>query len=67
MGDRAALTKARSMLMLLFATCRETELALQAAANTLDTDLTRGLTKMIEPTEKELVALNEKINALRSD
>ena len=67
MDERATLTKARSMLMLLLATCQQTELALQAAANALDTDMTSHLTKMIERTEGELHALNAKINALPPD
>jgi hypothetical protein len=62
--DLAALTKARSLLMLLLATCKETELALEAAANVLDTDLTSDLKAMIERTEVELVGLNDKIKAL---
>jgi hypothetical protein len=62
--DIAALTKARSLLMLLLATCKETQLALQAAANVLDTDLTRDLGTMIERSEGELSALNDKIQAL---
>ena len=33
MEDRAALTKARSMLILLLATCKQTQTALEAAAN----------------------------------
>jgi hypothetical protein len=52
------------MLMLLLATCRQTQMALEAAANALDTDLTRDLGTMIDRTERELVALNEKIHAL---
>jgi hypothetical protein len=52
------------MLMLLRATCRQTEMALHAAANVLDTDLTADLTAMIERTEGELVALTQKIDAL---
>ena len=67
MEDRATLTQARSMLMLLLATCKQSEVALQAAANAVDTDLTSDLGKMIERSERELVALNEKINALPSD
>jgi hypothetical protein len=62
--DIAALTKARSLLMLLLATCKETQLALQAAANVLDTDLTKDLGAMIERSEGELTALNAKIEAL---
>jgi hypothetical protein len=62
--DRAALTKARSLLLLLLATCKETQLALEAAANALDTDLTTDLRAMIERSEAKLVALNAKIKAL---
>ena len=62
--DMAALTKARSLLLLLLATCKETQLALEAAANVLDTDLTADLKAMIERSEAELQALNAKIKAL---
>ena len=61
--DLAALKKARSLLLILLASCRETQLALEAAANALDTDLTVDLGAMIERSEAELVALNEKIAA----
>lgn len=50
--------------MLLLATCKQTEVALQAAANALDTDLSSDLNKMIERSERELVALHAKIEAL---
>jgi hypothetical protein len=62
--DIAALTKARSLLMLLLATAKETQLALEAAANALDTNLTTDLAAMIERSETELTALNAKIKAL---
>jgi hypothetical protein len=62
--ERATLKKARSLLLLLLATCKETQLALEAAANALDTDLTNDLGAMIERTEAEIVVLNEKIEAL---
>jgi len=62
--DRATLTQARSMLILLLATCKQTQIALEAAANALDTDLTGDLATMIERTEAELVALTDKIRAL---
>ena len=52
------------MLILLLATCKQTEIALEAAANVLDTDLTSDLGVMIERTEAELAALIEKIEAL---
>jgi hypothetical protein len=62
--ERATLTQARSMSILLLATCQQTQLALAAAANELDTDLATLLDAMIERTENELVALTEKIKAL---
>jgi hypothetical protein len=62
--DRATLTQARSMLILLLATCKQSQIALEAAANALDTDLTLDLSAMIERTERELTALNDKIHAL---
>jgi hypothetical protein len=52
------------MLILLLATCKQTEIALGAAANALDTDLSDDLAVMIERTEGELAALTQKINAL---
>ncbi len=50
--------------MLLLATCKQTQIALEAAANALDTDLTSDLGAMIQRTESELAALAEKIQAL---
>lgn len=52
------------MLVLLLAACKQTQTALEAAANALDTDLTRDLGTMVERTERELAALNKKIQAL---
>ena len=52
------------MLVLLLATCKQTQVALAAAANALDTDLADDLGVMIERTEDELLALTEKIEAL---
>lgn len=62
----ATLTKARSLLTLLIATCKETLLALEAAANVLDTQLTDDLRLMIERSEEELRVLSEKLAALRA-
>ena len=59
----AALTKARSLLVILLATCHETLLALEAVANMLDTQLTSDLTAMIARSEDELRAISEKIEA----
>ena len=64
MADLTDLTTARSMLILLLATCKESLLALEAAANVLDTDLTKDLEAMITRSETELVALQAKIAAL---
>lgn len=60
----ATLTKARSMLILLLATCTETLLALEAAANVLDTDLTADLKAMIKRSDDELDVLTRKIAKL---
>lgn len=64
MDERAKLKQARSLLILLLATCKQTQIALEAAANALDSDLSRDLGAMIERTERELVALTDKIDAL---
>jgi hypothetical protein len=64
--DFVALTKARSLLVILLATCEQTMLALDAAANSLDTDMTEDLRRMIARTELELVVLNDKLAAPRS-
>ena len=59
-----ALRKARSLLMILLATCQETLLALEAASNVLDTQLTSDLSTMIKRSDDELKGLNEQIHAL---
>jgi hypothetical protein len=65
-GDTVvALTKARSLLVILIATCKQTLLALEAAANILDIDLTEDLRRMIARSEEELSAMDEKLAALR--
>lgn len=61
--DRAMMTQARSMLILLLAACKQTQTALEAAANVLDSDLTRDLGVMIERTERELEELTSKLEA----
>ena len=52
------------MLILLLATCKQTQIALEAASNVIDSDLTEDLGLMIERSEGELVALTDKIRAL---
>jgi hypothetical protein len=64
MEDLPRLTQARSLLILLLATCKQTQLALEAAASVLDTGLSRDLETMIERTESELKAMNATIQAL---
>jgi hypothetical protein len=54
------------MLILLLATCKQSQIALEAAANALDTDLTSDLGVMIERTEHELAALTQKIQSLHN-
>ena len=67
MDDLSRLTQARSLLILLLATCKQTQLALEAAANVLDTELSRDLEAMIERTESELKAVTAKIQALSAN
>jgi hypothetical protein len=64
MEDLSRLTQARSLLILLLATCKQTQVALEAAANVLDTGLSRDLEAMIKRTEGELKEMNAKIEAL---
>jgi hypothetical protein len=62
--ELATLTQARSLLILLLATCQQTLLALEAAANVLDTDLTTDLRAMVKRSEGELEVMNAKIKEL---
>jgi hypothetical protein len=57
----AELTRARSMLVILLATAKETLLALEAVSNVLDTDLTEDLRAMVGRSELELEAFVQKI------
>jgi hypothetical protein len=61
-----ALTKARSLLVILLATCHETLLALEAASNVLDIQLTDDLRVMIERSEQELQLVSGKLAELRA-
>jgi len=58
-----ALTKARSLLTILLATCEQTLLALDAAANV---PMTEDLRRMIARTEDELVAFNDQLTTFRT-
>jgi hypothetical protein len=64
MDELSRLTQARSLLLLLLATCKQTQLALDAVANVLDTQLSGDLGAMIERSEVELGELTAKIEAL---
>lgn len=59
------LTKARSMLVILLATCKQTLLVLDAVANVLDTDMTEDLRVMIARSEGELAVMDDRIASLR--
>jgi hypothetical protein len=61
----SSITQARSLLLLLLATCQQTLLALEAAANDLDVDMTEDLGAMIARTEREIEVVNAKIAAAR--
>jgi uncharacterized protein involved in exopolysaccharide biosynthesis len=63
--DIVALVKARSMLIILLATCRETLTALDAAGNVLNAEMTEDLRRMIARTEAELEVLTTKVEASR--
>jgi hypothetical protein len=60
--EQQALRQARSLLLLLLATCRQTLLALDAAANALDDELATTLRTMIERTEREVAEFTVKID-----
>jgi hypothetical protein len=59
--DYVALSKARSMLTILLATCKETLLALETVDNAVDTTLTADLRKMINRSERELESIGAKL------
>ncbi len=64
--DLVALTKARSMLLILLATCQETLTALDAAGNVLDVEMANDLRRMIARSETELEALTAQLAAART-
>jgi hypothetical protein len=59
--DYVALSKARSMLTILLATCKQTLLALEAVDNAVDATLTDDLRKMINRSEHELESIGAKL------
>ena len=61
--DVVALVKARSLLIILMATCKETLLALDATGNVLDADMANDLRRMIDRSEAELEELTAKLPA----
>jgi hypothetical protein len=63
--DFVALTRARSMLLILLATCKQTLVALDAAGNVLDGAMTEDLRRMITRSEQELEELTTQLDAAR--
>lgn len=63
--DVIAVNKARSLLIILLATCEQTLLALDAANNVFDTDMTDDLRRMIARTGGELEKLTAKLDAFK--
>jgi len=53
--------KARSLLVILLATCEQTLLALDAADNLLDRDMANDLRRMIARTKDEIETFNNKL------
>jgi hypothetical protein len=64
-GDVVSLVKARSMLIVLQATCRETLSAFEATGNALDAQFAADLRSIVTRTEDELAALSEQIESER--
>jgi hypothetical protein len=64
-ADVVALTKARSMLLILLATCQQTLLALDATDNALVPGTADELQKMVERAERDLKALTAKLDSLK--
>ena len=63
----AAIKKARSLLVILLATSRETLLALEATGNLVDEELHDDLRRMVERSQRELNMLSAKIDADGAD
>jgi hypothetical protein len=59
--DAVAIIKARSMLMILVATCEQALLVLDAADTLLQSDLANDLRRMIARSKAEIGALNLKL------
>jgi hypothetical protein len=59
--DVIAITKARSMLIILVASCEQTLLALEAAGNVLERGMADDLRLMIARSTSEIEALNKKL------
>ena len=64
--DVVALVKARSLLVILIATCKETLLALDATGNLADAEMANDLRRMIVRSETELAELTAKLPAVGS-
>jgi hypothetical protein len=61
--DLEKLRKARSLLILLLAACRETRVALDGAAHDLQTNIVGDLNAIADSAKREIDGLNEAIEA----
>jgi hypothetical protein len=61
--DVLAITQARSMLIILIATCQQTLLAVDDVNIPLESDLADDLRRLIARSENALEALNQKLHA----
>jgi len=59
--EQHAIHKARSLLVILLATCEQTLLALDAADNLLDREMANDLRQMIARTKDEIETFNHKL------
>jgi len=64
--DTVAIIKARSLLVILVATCEQTLLALDVADNLLDRGMTENLRLMIARSKDEIETLNQKLETSRT-
>jgi hypothetical protein len=63
--DIVALTKLRSMLTILLATCQQTLLVLEATDYALSSSLDDDLRKLVERLERDLQQLIDTLDALK--
>lgn len=62
-----ALTKARSLLIVLVATCEQTLLVLDAAGESVKSDIAEDIRWMVARVQSDLQELDEKLTDLRPE